>query len=108
MPISKTLEANILELNVNLFRALADPHRLRIIESLGHEVRCNCHLQEMLGLASNHLSYHLKVLREAGLIVGQRRGRWVDYSIAPGAKDLIESALPSLDVVTTSHSDEDC
>ena len=105
---SNTLEVNSLEVKVSLFKALADPYRLRIIESLGHEVRCNCHLQETLGLASNHLSYHLKVLREAGLIVGQRRGRWVDYSIALGAKDLIESALPRLDVVATPHSDEDC
>lgn len=108
MSASTILETNLLELSVNLFRALADPYRLRIIDALEHEVRCHCHLQDLLGLASNHLSYHLKVLREAGLIVGQRRGRWVDYSIATGAKDLIETALPAFDVVTTPHLDEEC
>lgn len=107
MPISKILETNNLEVSANLFRALADPHRLRIIEILEHEVRCNCHLQDLLGLASNHLSYHLKVLREAGLIVGQRRGRWVHYSIAPGAKDLIRAALPACNVAAP-HPDEYC
>ena len=98
----------VLEVKAGLFKALGDPYRLRIIESLESEVRCNCHLQDLLGLASNHLSYHLKVLRQAGLIVGQRRGRWVDYSITSEAKHLIESALPSFNVVTTPHSDPDC
>lgn len=90
-----------------MFKALADPNRLEILHILGRQVRCNCHLQEMLDLAPNLLSYHLKVLREAGLIVGERRGRWIDYSIAPRARDLIQTALPTFEVVTTPDP-EDC
>jgi ArsR family transcriptional regulator len=88
--------------------ALADPSRLEILDILGRQVRCNCHLQDLLDLAPNLLSYHLKVLREAGLIVGSRRGRWIDYSIAPDARDLVRAALPTLEVATGPDPDGPC
>jgi len=91
---------------VAVLKALADPYRLEILEILANEVRCNCHLRDILDLAPNHLSYHLKVLREAGLIVGARRGRWIDYSIAPRAGDLLRSSLPSLDEPARPNADE--
>ena len=43
-----------------------------------------CDLQEHVPIAANLLSYHLKVLREAGLVTTSRRGRWVDYALADG------------------------
>lgn len=92
-----TASTQNMEQRIAVFKALADPYRLEILAILAHEVRCNCHLQDMLDLAPNHLSYHLKVLRMAGLIVGARRGRWIDYSIAPDAHDLLRSCLPNLD-----------
>ena len=55
---------------------------------------CVCSLQEFVPLAANLLSYHLKVLREAGLIVGTRRGRWIDYALTEGALDRLHAALP--------------
>ncbi|MCL1598285.1 MAG: metalloregulator ArsR/SmtB family transcription factor [Actinomycetia bacterium] len=91
---------------VAVFKALADPYRLEILTILAREVRCNCHLQDILDLAPNHLSYHLKVLREAGLIVGARRGRWIDYSIAPDAAELLSDSLPSLDAAALPDTDE--
>ncbi|MFV2000721.1 MAG: ArsR/SmtB family transcription factor [Acidimicrobiia bacterium] len=91
---------------VAVFKALADPYRLEILAILAKEVRCNCHLQDLLDLAPNHLSYHLKVLREAGLILGSRRGRWIDYSIAPQANDLLQASLPSLDAPAIPDLDE--
>ncbi|MEX2653219.1 MAG: metalloregulator ArsR/SmtB family transcription factor, partial [Acidimicrobiia bacterium] len=78
---------------VSIFRALSDPHRLQLLELLS-EVRCNCDLQELLQLAPNLLSYHLRVLREAGLVVAVRRGRWVDYSVTPDAGVRVAAALP--------------
>ncbi len=77
-----------------IFKALADPARLDILEILSPEIRCNCHLQDQMDLAPNLLSYHLKILREAGLIVGTKRGRWVDYALTIQAQDLLISALP--------------
>lgn len=107
MAISTLFESISLEQRATLFGALADPNRLQILDILETEARCNCHLQDLLELAPNLLSYHLKVLREAGLIVGERRGRWIDYSIASGARDLVHTALPTFDV-TTAPDPEDC
>jgi ArsR family transcriptional regulator len=94
MDSSRTLVVIDLETKAEVLKAVADPHRLRILEILSPEIRCNCHLQDQMDIAPNLLSYHLKVLREAGLIEGTRRGRWIDYEIAPGAADVIAAALP--------------
>lgn len=78
-----------------VLKAVADPSRLEILEILSPQIRCNCHLQEVLDIAPNLLSYHLKVLREAGLIEGTKRGRWVDYAITADAQSRLAAALPS-------------
>jgi ArsR family transcriptional regulator len=78
--------------------ALADPVRLRIVSMLlasAEGSACGCDLEEPLGLSQPTVSHHLKVLREAGLIEGERRGRWVHYSVIP--ERLIEVA----DALTT-------
>jgi ArsR family transcriptional regulator, arsenate/arsenite/antimonite-responsive transcriptional repressor len=63
------------------FAALADPVRLRLIGVLAGGGRCVCDLQEQVPVAPNLLSYHLRVLREAGLVTASKRGRWVDYRL---------------------------
>ena len=68
-------------------KALADPTRLRIVALLGAGPRCVCSLQEEVDVAANLLSHHLRVLREAGLIAGARRGRWIDYRLRTEAFD---------------------
>lgn len=79
------------------FAALADPVRLRLLSliatSSAGEV-CVCDLVEPLGKSQPTVSHHLKVLREAGLIVGTRRGRWIDYALAEGALERLHAALP--------------
>ena len=77
-----------------ILKAIADPIRIDILDMVSPQVRCNCHFQEHLDLAPNLLSYHLRVLREAGLIEGTKRGRWVDYALTPNARDLVARALP--------------
>ena len=88
------LETTDLGARAEVLKAVADPTRLEILEMLSPQIRCNCHFQEHLNLAPNLLSYHLKVLRDAGLIVGTKRGRWVDYALTTNAHDLIAAALP--------------
>jgi ArsR family transcriptional regulator len=78
-----------------VLKAIADPTRIDILDMLSDGVRCNCHFQERLDLAPNLLSYHLRILREAGLIIGTRRGRWVDYELAPRAAETVAASLPS-------------
>jgi ArsR family transcriptional regulator, arsenate/arsenite/antimonite-responsive transcriptional repressor len=108
MDTSTAIETLPVDTKVRLFKALADAHRLQILNLLQETVRCNCHLQDLLDLAPNLLSYHLKVLREAGLIVGERRGRWIDYSIAPEAERLVQGAIPVLEIVDVPNPDGDC
>lgn len=92
---SKTAEQ--LTASVALLTAVADPIRLQIIERLAGGPACVCDLQAEVPAPGNLLSYHLKVLREAGLIEGNRRGRWIDYSLTADALTRLHDALPSLD-----------
>lgn len=71
----------------NLFKALADPARVRIVNVLatsGAPV-CVCHLIEPLGLSQPTVSHHLKRLTDAGLLEREQRGKWAYFSINPGA-----------------------
>jgi ArsR family transcriptional regulator, arsenate/arsenite/antimonite-responsive transcriptional repressor len=63
------------------FAAMADPVRLRIVGVLAQGGRCVCDLREQVPVPANLLSYHLRVLRDAGLVTATRRGRWVDYRL---------------------------
>ncbi len=58
---------------------------MRVIESLGEGERCVCDLTSELELAQSKLSFHLKVLRDAGLISARQQGRWMYYSLQPAA-----------------------
>ena len=68
-----------------LFHALSDATRLSIIEMLRDGERCVCELQDELGAAQSRLSFHLRVLRDAGIVSDRKEGRWSYYSIVPGA-----------------------
>ena len=77
---STVIESSPVELTAGL-AALADPVRLRIVGVLAGGGRCVCDLQEKVPVAANLLSYHLRVLRDAGLVTAARRGRWIDYRL---------------------------
>ena len=77
-------------------QAVADPVRWTVLERLSAGPTCVCHLQEHVTVPANLLSYHLKVLREAGLVAATRRGRWVDYALANDAHDRMGAALPGV------------
>jgi len=93
--ISTDLEARSLETRARVFAALSDPIRLRILDLLTFGSSCVCDLQEAVEVAPNLLSYHLRVLREAGLVETSRRGRWIDYSLVPEVIDSLAQALPA-------------
>jgi ArsR family transcriptional regulator len=82
-----------------LFHALSDATRLGIIEKLRSGEQCVCDLQDGLDAAQSRLSFHLRVLKEAGLVTDRKDGRWSYYSIAPEAlaevHDLAVSMQPS-------------
>ena len=74
-----------------LFKALADRHRVRILNLLAgaDDAVCVCALMPALDLAQPTVSYHLKLLVGAGLLERERRGRFVYYRIAPGALERV-------------------
>lgn len=67
------------------FQALADPTRLQIVRLLAEqsEPLCVCWIESAFGLTQSGVSYHLRVLREAGLVTTQRRGTWIYYRLDP-------------------------
>ena len=68
-----------------LFHALSDETRLGVLEMLRHGERCVCDLQADLDAAQSRLSFHLKVLKEAGLVTDRKEGRWSYYTLVPDA-----------------------
>ena len=76
------------------FAALADPVRLRLLSlvAAADEV-CSCDLQAPLGKSQPTISHHTKALSEAGLIVGERRGRWVWWQVVPERVAALQAAL---------------
>lgn len=86
---------------VAVLQAVADPVRWAVLSMLVEEPRCVCKLQEQVPIAGNLLSYHLKVLRETGLVTTSRRGRWIDYALAPDAPERMRAALPGASVAVT-------
>lgn len=79
-----------------LLRALADPIRLQVLNVLAQGERCVCDLTAELQLAQPKLSFHLKVLKEAGLISGRQQGRWVYYRLEPELVLLLRDWLDGL------------
>lgn len=76
------------------FGALADPVRLRLLSLVAAaEEVCSCELQEPLGKSQPTVSHHTKALADAGLIVGERRGRWVYWRIVPERVEALRAAL---------------
>jgi ArsR family transcriptional regulator len=95
---------------VELFHALSDETRLSIVRRLRSGERCVCDLTDLLDAAQSRLSFHLKVLKDAGLVSDRREGRWVHYSlnrdVFSEVQDLLGEMKPSSRRLTVK--DDDC
>jgi ArsR family transcriptional regulator len=76
---------------VLLFHALSDMTRLALLDQL-----TNGELTDVMKAGQSRLSFHLKVLKEAGLILDRREGRWIYYSINPEAIEELEELVDTL------------
>ena len=81
-----------------VFHALSDPTRLELLERLRDGERCVCDLTDVLDAAQSRLSFHLKVLKEAGLVADRREGRWVHYRLRP---EMVAEAGAALEALLT-------
>ena len=93
-PGSPPLKGKELDSLAAQFKALSDPTRLSIVNSLANrEECCVCEFQH-LGLSQPTISHHLKILREAGLVeVARKRGTWTFYRLVPAAVESLAFAL---------------
>ena len=78
------------------FQALSDETRLQIIDMLRKRERCVCDLTEVLDSGQSRLSFHLKVLKDAGLVTDRREGRWSYYEINPDTFAQLEEFVGGL------------
>jgi ArsR family transcriptional regulator, arsenate/arsenite/antimonite-responsive transcriptional repressor len=92
------IHAADLSSEASLFKALADPARLTILATLARadDEVCVCDFTSGIGLNQSTVSHHLKILKDAGLVTGVRRGTWGYYSLHPDASTLIERALANV------------
>ena len=87
-----------LDAEAALFKALGDPARLTILATLAraeHEV-CVCDFTSGLDVNQSTVSHHLKILKDAGLVDSVRRGTWGYYSLVPGLRSRLKTAISSV------------
>jgi ArsR family transcriptional regulator len=78
----------------SIFDALSDPVRLRILSLIAADQEvCSCNLEEPVGKSQPTISHHTSVLANAGLITGEKRGRWTYWRIVPGRLDHVAALL---------------
>ena len=103
--LSAPLDAREADDLAQLFAALSDPVRLRILSLVAEagEV-CSCNLLEPPGKSQPTVSHHTKVLADAGLIRGEKRGRWVWWTIVPERVDAVRGALAPAAIPSASSA----
>lgn len=110
MPLTTPENAPLYEIKSNLFKALAHPARIRVLELLvaaGDEEVPVSALLEATGLEASHLSQHLAVLRKHGVVSAQRSGNAVNYRLAhPAVAELLTSARKFLTEVLGQQRDQ--
>ncbi len=83
--------------SIELFKAFADPVRLRLLNLLASGEVCVCHLYEALDLPQSTVSRHLAYLRKRGLVHGRKEGLWVHYRLAKAAGEVHQRLLACLE-----------
>lgn len=93
-PPAKVVETDF-EPAAALLKAIADPYRLTMLATLAssEDEVCVCDFTDALPLNQPTISHHLRILREAGLVTWDRRGTWVYYQLAAGARARLNHAL---------------
>lgn len=78
---------------IAIYKCLADRTRLRILNLLSQGALCVCHFQNILEEPQVKISKHLRYLREHGLVIGERSGNWIVYSLVPKPPKLLTTNL---------------
>ncbi len=93
---------------IELFHALSDETRLEIVELLRNGERCVCELTDTLDAAQSRLSFHLRVLKDAGIVRDRKEGRWVYYELDPEAFEEVEILVSAMKPRALPRSEASC
>jgi ArsR family transcriptional regulator len=96
MPAVGTTAARDGQRTARLFHALADETRLRILEQLADGEQCVCDLTDLLEAGQSRLSFHLKTLKDVGLVTDRRQGRWIYYALNPGTVEELREVVEAI------------
>ena len=102
-PLSaETIDEAEAEATAQLFKALADPARVRIVNRLAQsdEAVCACEFPQLLGLGQPTASHHLSKLTRAGLLNREQRGKWAYFSLDPEAATRLAGIVQLQEVPT--------
>jgi len=91
---------------VALFHALSDETRLALLDQLKGGERCVCELTDAMKTGQSRLSFHLKVLKDAGLVEDRREGRWMYYALSSQVIEELEDLVATLKKAVRSASGE--
>src|SRR5689334_12957304 len=107
--VSKTTGRAAVDELENVFKALADKTRLRILALLGNNKVCVCHIHDSLGLPQPTVSRHLAYLRKSGLVAARRDGVWMHYQVSrslnPVIRHVVAAAVDALDKLPATTQD---
>lgn len=91
------------EKDARVFKAFCDPSRLAVLEQLRGGEKCACVLLEKLNIGQSGLSYHMKILCDAGIVEGRQEGKWTHYRLSESGR---RHALWLLQKVTTPNEEQ--
>jgi ArsR family transcriptional regulator len=90
---------------VNVFKALSDPNRIRIMKMVGERELCMCEVREVLDLSNSTVSKHLTILRNAGLLLDSKDGKWVNFRLNDRSKQRFIRSI--LGLIRNSFDDDE-
>lgn len=91
---------------VCIFKALSDENRIRILKLLQNGEKCACKLLEELNISQPTLSHHMKILCDAGIVLGRKEGKWTHYSISCDGFCIIRDLVT--DLLSAANIPADC
>lgn len=92
------------EESAKIFKALSDERRLRILELLHSGEKCTCTLTDEVNMPQSSLSYHMKILCEAGIVTGREDGKWTHYQISKQGSEKALALLKEIIAVSETNS----
>lgn len=91
-----------------IFKAFCDENRIRIIKMLKSGEKCACKILEELNVTQPTLSHHMKILCDSGIVIGQKEGKWMHYSISAQGAKVAENCLKELTSTDCEVENKSC